>query len=342
MYKLIKKYFVIAAFVLMLCIPGLISTGNVTGENEDIVITDARGESVEFETPPDRIVSFIPSNTEILFYLDLGEYVVGTDDFSNYPEEAQDLPKVGDSFSVDYEMIVNLSADVVVLPSYSRDVIDTLKVYNQTVVATGSTTVDDIYTDMKMLGKMCGIEVKAENNANDLKERMEDMKEEGDKIKDENIDVLYMTYTSPIYVPGGDTFQNTLISNAGGHNIAANKTGWPTMSEEEILSADPDVIIAPHSLNNSVNELIKKDVWQGISAVENEHIYFVGDDIMSRPGPRVVEAQQKLLDIMSELDGGEDGADDDTGTPAVGFEFVMIALVFTSVVFGFIRKRRHG
>ncbi|MFO7991419.1 MAG: helical backbone metal receptor [Thermoplasmata archaeon] len=341
MFELLKRYLTIALFVIMMCVPGLVNFDNVSAEDNAINITDARGETVEFESPPNRIVSFIPSNTEILYYLGLGEYVVGTDDFSNYPEEVMSLPKVGDSFSVNYEKIVNLSADVVVIPAYSGDVIDTLEIYNQTIVATSSTTVDDIYSDMKMLGKMCGVDDVAENKADGLKAQMEDMKAEGDEIEDENIDVLYMTYTDPIYVPGGDTFQDTLISNAGGHNIASNKTGWPTFSEEEVLAADPDVIIAPESLNSSVNELIEKDVWKEISAVKNDHVYFVDDDIMSRPGPRVVDAQQNLLDIMREVEASEDDGDGDSDIPAPGFHLMMVVII-SSALISILRKRRYG
>ena len=167
-----KRKFVIAGLVSFLLLFSFSGSPILAADNSTITVTDARGETVDFESPPDRIISFMPSNTEILFYLGAGDKVVGVDDFSDYPDEAKDLPKVGNAFSVNYEKIVNLSADVVVVPAFNTQMIQTLKDYDQKVVAAGSTTVSDIYSDMKLLGKICGIEEEAQNKAEDLRDKM--------------------------------------------------------------------------------------------------------------------------------------------------------------------------
>jgi len=294
----------------------LISVGLVIGvpleeseNSEEIVIIDARGVEVTFEDPPERIISFMPSNTEILFHLELGDRVIATDDYSDYPPEANDLPKVGDSLNVNYEKIIDLDPDVVVTPFFNVDMIETLDEHNVTVVATGSTTLQDVYSDMELLGEMCGIEEKAEEKVDALKSEMDDITEDTrDLPEEERIDTFYITGIDPIYTPGDNTFQNTLIEKAGGRNIAEEEDGWWTISEEKIIAEDPKVIIATERLEGDLEELIKEDHWQDITAVENEEIYYIDGDIMSRPGPRVVNAQENLTEITTGVeDADEEG-----------------------------------
>ncbi len=307
------RLFIIAG-VLTLLLLATLSSGIVSAEiiNDDEVqesslkssihITDARGEKITFQEPPQKIISFMPSNTEILFHLEVGDRVIATDDMSDYPPSVEELPKIGDSFNVDYEKIVNLEPDVVVTPSYNTEMINKLEDYGETVVATSSTSFNDVYSDMRLLGEMCGIEEKADSLVNELKTEMESITDNtADLSAEKRVDTLYMTSTEPIYTPGNGTFMNTLIENAGGNNIASDKMGWKTISEETIVGSDPEIIIAPNRIEKDVNNLIEQNVWKEISAVENDRVFFVDDNIMSRPGPRVVKAQNRLTNITKEV-----------------------------------------
>ncbi|MFW5945711.1 MAG: ABC transporter substrate-binding protein [Candidatus Natronoplasma sp.] len=281
-----------------------------TQESEEIVVIDARGEEVIFEEAPERIISFMPSNTEILFHLEVGDRVIATDDYSDYPEEADDLPKVGDSFNVDYEKIIDLDPDVVVTPFYNRDMIDTLNEHNVTVVATSSTTLEDVYSDMELLGEMCGIEERAGEKIEDLRSEMDAITEDTrDLPKEERVDTFYITGIDPLFTPGNNTFQNTLIEKGGGRNIAAEEDGWWEISEETIIAEDPEVIIATERLEGDLEQLVNEDHWQDITAVENEEIHYIDEDIMSRPGPRVVYAQENLTEIITGVEDIEEGED---------------------------------
>lgn len=298
---------VLVIFVLMSS--GLVMSTQYEGNqnSEEIAVTDARGVQVTFEEPPERIISFMPSNTEILFHLEVGDRVVATDNYSDYPQGVKDLPKVGDSFNVNYEKIIDLEPEVVVTPYYNLEMINNLNEYNITVVATSSTTLDDVYSDMELLGKMCGIVGRAEEKVDDLKSEMDNITENTrDLPEEERVDTLYLSGIDPIFTPGNNTFQNTLIEKAGGHNIAKEEDGWWTISEEKIIAEDPEVIIATERLKGDLEELVKEDHWQEITAVENDEIYYINSDIMSRPGPRVVNAVENLTKIITNVeDGGE-------------------------------------
>ena len=329
---MIRKITVIAVISIMLV--GLFAVlPGVSEADESITVTDARGEDVNLEAPPERIISFMPSNTEILFHIGEGDRVVAVDDLSDYPSEVNDLPTVGDSFNVDYEKITELEPDVVVTPSFNTQMIDYLENIGHTVVATNSNTLEDVYTDMRLLGAMCGIEEEANQMANELEDEMNEITQNtADLPQEERVDVFYIASVGPIYTPGNHTFQNTLIQNAGGNNIADQGDGWWEISKETIVDEDPDVIIATEDLEGQVQKLSEDEVWQGISAVENDEIYYVDDDIFSRPAPRVVEAQSTLMDITAEHLGIEENGEEN-GEEIPGFTLPIflasVAMIFT-------------
>ncbi|MEF8873680.1 MAG: helical backbone metal receptor [Candidatus Thermoplasmatota archaeon] len=278
---------------------GTIDMDSDQGE-ESYVVEDATGEEIEFEEPPERIISFMPSNTELLFHLEVGDRVVGVDDYSNYPEEATELPKVGDSMEVDYEKITDLEPDVVIITKAVSDMRGDLDDYGIKSFVTGGNTLEDVYSDLKMLGEMCGVKERGEDKAEDLRNEMNTVTEDtSDLPEEERIDTLYISgIYQGINTPGEGAFQDTLLTNAGADNIASDKEGWSTISEEEIISRDPEVIIAPSYLEGDVKEYTEKDSWQNITAVKKDQVYFVNGDVMSRPGPRVVDAQESLVDLL--------------------------------------------
>ncbi len=328
-----KRDMIALTLVITVLLTGAVMVPSQSARAKTITVEDARGNTITFEQPPERIVSFMPSNTEILFHLGLGDRVVGVDDFSDYPPEAKNLPKVGNAFSVDYEKIANLSADVVVVPAQNSEMINKLKQYNQTVVATGSISVEDVYSDMKMLGKMCGMEEEAEQKAQDLKDEMQQITQGREDIPmKDRPDVLYLTSVDPsMYAPGEKTFQHELITKAGGDNIASNKTGWSTISESRIIDSDPDVIIAPESIRKNVENLTEKESWQGIDAVKDDDIHYVNSDVMSRPGPRIVQAETTLVNITSQAEPGSGSQNEDV--PGLGFGSAIAASLATAAIY---------
>ncbi|MFW6040788.1 MAG: ABC transporter substrate-binding protein [Thermoplasmatota archaeon] len=330
MIEIRKKLLIVVILILALLVGSFGST--LSKGSSDITVTDARGETINFESSPERIISFMPSNTEILFYLDVGDRVVGVDDYSNYPKEVEGLPTVGDAFSVDYEKIASLSPDVVVIPFYNTEAIENLEDVDIKVVATASTSVSDVYSDMELLGEMCGVKETAEHKVRELKNQMDDITADARDIPfSKRSTLLYITGVEPIYTAGNDTFQHTLFVNAGFNNIASNKSGWYTISEEEIISDNPDVIIAPERLNESIKELKEKDTWQDINAVKNDNIFFVDEDIVSRPSPRIIDGQEELVDINQEIE--DIGKEDEETIPSLGVSILIPALATAALIY---------
>ncbi|MFO8109728.1 MAG: ABC transporter substrate-binding protein [Thermoplasmata archaeon] len=322
-----KKILVLAMLAVLIFMG--FSTPAIGGE-EGISVVDARGIEVTLDSPPERIVSYMPSNTEILFHIGVGDLVVGVDDHSNYPPEVDNLPKVGD-LEPDIEHILYLEPDLVVTAFYNNQLIESMEYHGIPVFATGATTYDDIFEDMRMLGHICGISETAEQMASQLEDEFhEETKDTRNVPYDERPSVLYITGTwEGINTVGNGTFIHTLLDNAGFENIAADKAGWLTYNEEEVVAQDPDVIITTEGMKGVLSDFIEKDSWQGVTAVELDQVYYVEDDLVSRPGPRAIEGQENLVELA---EGSESGYDEQEDVPGFALVLALSALIAAAYV----------
>ncbi|MGD9116592.1 MAG: cobalamin-binding protein [Dehalococcoidia bacterium] len=261
--------------------------------------TDDMGRNVVIEDVPQRIVCFGPSITEIAFALGLGERVVGVDDYSDYPAEAVDLPKVGNAFAPSMESLVALEPDLVLTLEHEQ--------FNSEMEAMGLTylvidpaDIDGILADIELIGRATDTAAAAEALAEDMETRMRDI--EAGVINAIPVSVFFIVDATDPMLPwtaGPGSFIDTLISMAGGINIAHEAPSqWPQFSLEEIVNADPDVIIVQTMLGGiptiEVSALEEHAIWGGLSAVENGKVYLVDGDLVSRSGPRIVDGLEEL------------------------------------------------
>ncbi len=321
-----KKIVPVAIMIMLISIVGMFPAVNA---DESISVVDARGVEVTLEAPPERIVSYMASNTETLFHIGVGDRVVGVDHFSNYPPEVDGLPKVGD-LEHDTEQILYLEPDLVVAASYNTALIEDMEQHGVPVFATSSTTYQDIFDDMRMLGEICGVKETADLLATDLEEKIDDITK--NVPQEDRPSVLYVTDTSGgIHSVGNHTFIHTLLDRAGFENIAADKDGWITYNEEDIIAENPDVIITSESMKDSLEAYIGKRSWRNITAVELDQVYHVDDDLISRPGPRVVQIQETLVEIAEEAESG----DEDEEIPG----FTASTMLVTATAAAFVVKK---
>ncbi len=330
------KKIVPVALIIIMCLAGA-SVPAVSGE-EIISVVDARGVEVTLDGPPQRIVSYMASNTEMLFYMGLGDRVVGVDDYSNYPPEADELPKVGD-LQPDIEHILYLEPDLVVATTVNTGLIEAMITHDIPVFVTGASSYQDIFEDMRMLGEICGIPETADLMVAQLEEDL-------DELTKDTIDIPYEERPSALFITGtfqgmnavgNNTFIHTLMERAGLANIAGDKDGWVTYSEEEVISLDPDVLITTHNIRSTLEEFLEKESWGSITAVELEQVYYVEDDLMMRPGPRVIRAQETLVEIAEEIEQEERQGED---TPANSVISLLVTTALLALLFKKRKKRR--
>lgn len=268
-------------------------------------ITDSAGRSVTIAAIPQRIISLAPSTTEILFALGLSSRVIAVDEFSNYPPEAANLPRIGGSYgNYDIERIVALEPDLILAAGItSSELIQQLSDLGETVVVVGvaETSFTSIYSDIELVGTITGQAAQAEDLTAAMQRKYEDIVARvANAPKPRVYWELDATDPTRPYTVGPGSFVNDLIALAGGSNVFASASQpYPQVSAEQVIALNPEVIILANAQYGMTAEALRtRPGWEQLAAVQQERIYPIDADIVSRPGPRIVdglEATARLL-----------------------------------------------
>jgi iron complex transport system substrate-binding protein len=267
-----------------------------------LTFVDDMGRKVTIKRP-ERIVSLAPSSTEILFALGLGDKVVGVDDYSDYPADVSKIDKVGGYNKPSLEKIVALKPDLVLADSIHEETVKKLEELGIPVAVVSPQDLEGVLTSIRWIGIATGANEQAAQLEAKLLERIRLVDEKVATIpQEERPWVYYEVFSDPIMTAGPNTLSSELIVRAGGRNIAYDAaTDYPEVSPEAIVSRNPDVIIFPevHGTGSVQAETIKsRPGWGTIKAIQNGRLYSIDANIISRSGPRVVEALERLVQLF--------------------------------------------
>jgi len=267
-----------------------------------LTLTDSRGQEVRIPEEVNRIVSLAPSNTEILFALGLGDKVVGVTRFCDYPEEAKAVEKVGDLMNVNVEKIISLSPDLVLSITGMSEVVAKLEEVGIAVLVLQPTDLESIYHTIELVGQAAGAEEAARELVHSMRAQVEAVtaKIEGVEERPKVFYELDATDPAKPYTAGSDTWHDQFIRLVGGINIAAEADmQWVQLSAEEIIAKDPDIIVLGNAnFGVTAEQVAQRPGWEVITAVRNGAIYPIDDNLISRPGPRVVQGIEALARII--------------------------------------------
>jgi iron complex transport system substrate-binding protein len=251
-------------------------------------VFDDLGRLVAINGTPQRIISLAPSNTEILFALGLGEKVVGVTDWCDYPPEAQQKEKVGSYDTPDIEKIVALNPDLILVAyGTTMDVINSLIELGLTVFGIKTTDLDDLLNDIRTIGEITDKEVEALAITSEMAVGIHAVTDQTEELE-QRPKVFYITWHDPLWTVGAGTFIHELIEKGGGVNICGNLTGDMTISIEEVIARNPEVIIT--SSWPGVYEWAMNETALNVTdARQNDRVYTCDDNLVQRPGPRLVK-----------------------------------------------------
>lgn len=277
-------------------------TSTETASDAPYTVTDDRGEELEFEQAPETIVSLIPSNTEIVFALDAGDQLVGVTDYDNYPEAAQDIERVSDSVEFNAEKIIQLDPDVVLAYSTGEapPALSQLEDANIPVlVIQSATSFDEVYGDIEQIASVLAKEEKGAEVIEGIQTQIEDVQERLAAVEEQKEVYVEISPSPEIYTTGKSTFQQEILNHAQVTNVFEDLEGWPNISEEEVITRDPEVILTTVSyVEDAVGDIEARDSWSDVEAIENDEVHFIDSDITSRPGPRIGEAVQLVAETV--------------------------------------------
>ena len=287
------------AVSILLCIFILVLMRGASASQTTYI--DEMGREVNIPVNPKRIVSLAPSITETLYFMDLGDRVVGVTQFSNYPEEANTKPKVGSYININIEKIISLKPDLIIAiaDGNKKASVDTLQRLGYSVYAVNPKCVSDIFKTIENIGKITGCAVKAGNLVTGLRKRSDYIEKTTKDIQRPR--VFIQIGINPIITVGKETFHNDLIRMAGGYNISGHeKAKYPQYSIEEVLLNAPDIIIISSMHRGGGFERRKQEWmhWKNIPAVSNGSICVIDSDLIDHPSPRIVDGLEELARLI--------------------------------------------
>ena len=266
---------------------------------------DGLGRRVDLAQAPQRIVSLAPSNTEILFAVGASSQVIGRDEFSDYPQEAKSIQSVGGSFGeYNSEAIVALKPDLVLAAEInSPELVKQLQDLGLTVYyLKNPTTLEEMYKNLEIVGQMTGHDVGS--LVDSLKARVAAIDEKIAKAADKPV-VFYefdASDASKPYTYGPGTFGDLLIARAGGVNLATAAgitDSYPQVSLEQVVAANPKMIVLGDSNFGTTPDSVKARAgWDVLEAVKTNQIFPFDDNLVSRPGPRLVDGLEQLAKLL--------------------------------------------
>lgn len=255
---------------------------------------------------PTRIVSLSPSITEILYELGLGKRIVGVTDYCTFPEDVRNKARIGGYLNINYEAIILLEPDLVIVPlDYSEEVKDLLDKAGIGSMIVDTHTVDSILDTMEKIGQRCGVENKAEEITARIRSDIDRLSKKAKKRSARRVMIVVGRNKGSfgnLYIAGKKTFYNELLNILGCENVYAKEgIAYPALSLEGVLRLNPDIIIEmlPNCLDEEKSEVAAE--WhflKDVNAVKNNKIYIFNQDYVCIPGPRFTLILKDIEEIL--------------------------------------------
>lgn len=269
-------------------------------------IVDGAGRTVEIPAAVDRIVSLAPSTTEIVYALGKGSALVAVDMFSDYPTEVSALPKISNpDMSYNYEQITALQPDVVFAAAItSPDAIAAIEKLNIPVIVVGSftTTMASVQSDITLVGEVLGVQSDAKALTSQMQQGWDTIaaKVKGSSTTPTVFWELDATDPSKPYTVGKGSFITDMMVTAGAKNVFADVDNpYPQVSIEQVVAAAPDIIILSDAAYGvTPDQVYARPGWDAIPAVKNKQVFPIDDNLVSRPGPRIVDGLAAVVQIV--------------------------------------------
>ncbi|MFB3737459.1 MAG: ABC transporter substrate-binding protein [Candidatus Velamenicoccus archaeovorus] len=267
-----------------------------------VTITDDDGVAVTVEAPPRRIVTFAPSATEIVYALGLGDRLVGVSGpFDDYPQAATRVEEIGGAgeFGVDpnIEKVVSLSPDLFLTISGGDQWKHRLRGLGVPVFTIDATDFADLLHDIETVGRLTGTADRAAALASS-------MQGEADRIGSRvagsaPVSCFFEVYYPPLTTVGPDTFISDLLRRAGCDSVSASaSTDYPEWSVDDLVREDPQVYLVSSESGVSPAAVAERPGFEAIRAVAEGRVALIDSDLVSRPGPRIVDGLRALAKAL--------------------------------------------
>jgi len=262
-----------------------------------ITVLDDDGNAVTLQKPALRIVAMAPHVTELLFAAGGGEHIVGAVTYSDYPEAAKQIPRIGDNRQVDMERVIAMKPDLIVVWMHgsSERQIDALRQLGIPLFHSEPKKLDDIADSLLRLGQLMGTEKVAQPAAADLRQKLAALSAQ--YANRPKVRMFYQVWDKPLYTLNGEHIVSDAIRLCGGENIFAGlKAVAPVVSVEAVLQEDPEAIFGTAEKNYGGVNLWRQ--YATMKAVRSDNLYTLDGNLLNRAGPRMIAGTAALCEKL--------------------------------------------
>ncbi len=265
------------------------------------VFRDSLGRNVKVPFVPKRIISLAPSITEMIYFLGLGERVVGVTRFSYFPKEATKKPKIGAYTDVNIEKVITLNPDLVIATAdgNKREDVEMLEEAGIPVYVVNPRKVHQVLDTIERLGTICGVPDRAKRLVNSLRERVAKVMKA--VRNSEKPLILLVINMKPLISVNQSTIHHDIIQLAGGRNMTGDQPiTYPKLSMEEVIKKGPDAIIISSMEREGEFEKARKEWfrWPTLPAVKRGRVYLIDSDLIDRAAPRIVTGLEEMAKLI--------------------------------------------
>lgn len=265
----------------------------------EIRVTDDLDDTLVLAKPAERILSLAPNITEMLFFVGAGEQIVGADEYSNYPEAAKKIPRVSNYSAANYELILALEPDLIIAwhSGNGEEIAGRLRQLGLPLFVIEPRSLDSIGGIFTRLGALTGHLDEGREKAENFDRQLHML---GQKYSHQRpVRVFYQIWNEPLITLNGEHLVSDVIRLCGGENVFADAIPLvPYINIEAVLRADPEVIVASGSDDNSPQWLNMWRDWPSLQAVKNGQVYFIPADLMQRHSMRILAGARQLCDFL--------------------------------------------
>jgi iron complex transport system substrate-binding protein len=261
----------------------------------EIAVVDDLGLTVRLAQPARRIISLAPHVTESLFAIGAGARIVGTAEYSDYPEAAKHIARIGSYASLDLETIVGLKPDLVIVweSGNVKAHVEKLRAMGFTLYVTEPKRIDDLPGTLERLSQLAGTAEVGRKTVADIRRRLDDLRRHYSRRPP--VRTFYQIWKQPLATIGGRQIISSVIDLCGGENVFGQlKTLAPIVSVEAVIAANPEVIIASGMDEARPEWLDDWRRWTSLTAVTRGNLFFIHPDLIQRHTPRLLDGAERL------------------------------------------------
>lgn len=290
------------------------ATATATEAPAGVTVTDMMGREVTLSAPATRVVALSAADCEVLYAVGAGDLLVGRGEYCDYPAQVLDVPAVQSGMETNIEQIIALAPQVLLMSAMAQteDQVNQLEAAGIRCVVSDAKDIAGVYSAITMIGALTGHDTEAAAVVTNMQGTLDALAAQADELEGKSVYFEVSPLQYGLWTAGSGTFMDEIATILGLKNIFADVSGWAEISEEQVIEANPDVIVTIAMYfgegQTPVEEILSRAGWQDITAVKNGDILNLQNNELSRPGPRIADGAQAMFDFVKEIVTKENAA----------------------------------